>query len=945
MKIHSSPPSSSFSNPRVRVSLFPINPSQTHQSQFTPLSIFFFIFFTFFTLIDPTTTTSIPSPSRQIPYPNSCNDLVPESTPIGSNLIANFSLQFHNAYFSGGDTILGSKTPQSSVSFETLTLHQTQSKGVFKIEGLMTFWGSNFVGFSGNLTHRRLRLINYRAPRIPVSSRIHYTGFRLHGFWSEASGNLCMVGSGWNYLSSVNVVFKLHYPNVSTLNTSLITGMLESLDTNNSLDKFKPISIMGLSMMNYQYNLVDREIENGGFSVYDNVENASIGLESSLNSVCVAFRSADRFKLEYMNDCETVNCNPLDGGGRALPNFMSFNDIDCTGKWKARYLLDFSNSSYNGRHLPFDPNSMLVAEGVWNGKKKHFDLVACRIFNVMGSVAKASLGDCSIRLSLRLPAFLSLRNRSAVVGQMWSRKSVNDSGYYFGRLAFHSPSNGKARVEGLKYEYTEIDTVRTSCTKKMEDKRKGGTYPNGYSSDMRFDMTVKNSKGQVAWGYSSPLSVGDWLYKPHSVFAREAESAVQVNNSQRRVLNISYILSFTPPPNFKLGGELSSTKSVEISAEGVYDAKTGLLCMIGCRHLESLNKRFAKNRSLDCEILISIQYPPLNAKDGVHVKGTIESNRTKSDSLYFEQLELSASSIFTSQAIDTIWRMDLEITVVLISNTLACIFVVLQLFYVKKYPDMLPFISVVMLTVLTLAHMIPLVLNFEALFLANRNRQNVFLGSGGWLEVNEVLVRFITMIAFLLQFHLLQQTWSARVSDERSKSLWVSDKKVFYLSLPLYIAGGLVAWFVHQWFSYKTPLLQLRHFGYQQQSFWRDLKSYAGLILDGFLLPQVVFNMFCNSKEKALVPSFYVGTTIVRLLPHAYDLYRAHGSSTWYFGAIYANPRMDYYSTTWDIIISCSGLLFIVVIYLQQQFGGRCFLPKRFRESSVYEKVPIVSSE
>ncbi|KAF2297716.1 hypothetical protein GH714_002424 [Hevea brasiliensis] len=189
--------------------------------------------------------------------------------------------------------------------------------------------------------------------------------------------------------------------------------------------------------------------------------------------------------------------------------------------------------------------------------------------------------------------------------------------------------------------------------------------------------------------------------------------------------------------------------------------------------------------------------------------------------------------------------MDMEITMVLISNTLACVFVGLQLYHAKKHPDVLPFISFVMLMVLTLGYMIPLLLNFEALFMANHNRQNVFLESGGWLEVNEIM-----------------------------------------------------------------------------------------------------FNVFLNSKENTLACTFYVGTTIVRLLPHAYDLYRAH-SSTWSLDLsyIYGNHRQDFYSTAWDIIIPLVGLLFAAFIYLQQRYGGSCIIPKRFRGTPDYEKVPVVSSE
>jgi hypothetical protein len=87
--------------------------------------------------------------------------------------------------------------------------------------------------------------------------------------------------------------------------------------------------------------------------------------------------------------------------------------------------------------------------------------------------------------------------------------------------------------------------------------------------------------------------------------------------------------------------------------------------------------------------------------------------------------------------------MDLESTMALISMTLACIFIAVQLFHVKKVPEALPAMSITMLVVLALGYMIPLVLNFEALF-KNSNKQTVPLSGGGWLEVNEVVVRIFS---------------------------------------------------------------------------------------------------------------------------------------------------------------------------------------------------------
>jgi hypothetical protein len=62
---------------------------------------------------------------------------------------------------------------------------------------------------------------------------------------------------------------------------------------------------------------------------------------------------------------------------------------------------------------------------------------------------------------------------------------------------------------------------------------------------------------------------------------------------------------------------------------------------------------------------------------------------------------------------------------------------------VKKHPDVLPFISLVMLSVLTLGHLSPLVLNFEALFLKSSwSRRSILRESAGWLEANEVMFFF-----------------------------------------------------------------------------------------------------------------------------------------------------------------------------------------------------------
>ncbi|KAM2049150.1 hypothetical protein ACFX1T_007600 [Malus domestica] len=155
------------------------------------------------------------------------------------------------------------------------------------------------------------------------------------------------------------------------------------------------------------------------------------------------------------------------------------------------------------------------------------------------------------------------------------------------------------------------------------------------------------------------------------------------------------------------------------------------------------------------------------------------------------------------------------------------------------------------------------------------------------------------------------------------------------------------------------------------------LKSYACLVSDGVLLPQIPLNTFCNSNQKALSVSCYIGTTSIRVLPHAYDLYRArshhHSRQQLNESYIYASPTTDCFLQSsihlgliyfaWDVIVPFGGLLLAGNMALSgllasvyhlarieygidqlegQKFGGRFILPQKLRSLSEYQ-VPTVT--
>ncbi|CAI8593113.1 unnamed protein product [Vicia faba] len=911
------------------------------------ITMFFFLF----------TLSIISSFSSSYPsYKDHCSSIIQPSPTKDTTIITHTLFLFPiRGYFTGGENIIhdhNSFNRYSSFFFPRIKMHETINPDLFKVESTVSFrTNPNTVYYHvRNFTYGDKP--NYKSQRHFKTS---FVTFMLEGFWSKSSGKICMVGTGIGYSKTgdsldLEAVFKLNNVFNSSNITSLISGSLESLSSERGDEKnqyFETISVMMFPKANYSYSLDSKEAEND-FPF----EKKGLSLNRFSSSFCSfpLSRAIRRLQLEYTHECNSSeNCTPMTTD--QLPYMMSLKVTECSqeNKHRLKVMMVFSNKSDYWVEKGFNPKTMLIGEGWWDEKRNSLCVVACHCIGITkSSLNEARIGDCSVRLSLRFPSVWSIKNTNNIVGQIWSKKSTNDPNY-FKMITFRNFENDRVGYRATKYEYSQLERVKKSCPAHNKIlKNKGRTrFPDGYSNDMRFDMSVRDreSHRRIAFGFSNPLSVGDQVYDidqnnnlPVSDSSFTAESprpmVIILNNGSVNSFNISYKITMFSNSSFEDRNSMFNLSSyrVKISAEGIYDARTGTLCMIGCRDLNSIAGTEITDY-VDCEILLKFHFPSLDENNGSYIQGSIESTRKKSDPLYFQSLEVSSSTIYSETAIKAVWRMDMEIIMVLISTTLSSVFVGLQLYHVKKLPNVLPLISTFMMSILTFGHMIPLVLNFEALLAQNPNNKNFVFGYVGWLEVNEITVRIIIMIAFLLQFRLLQLTWLSRKTSESEANLWIAERKATYVTFPLYAAGLLI-----------SLLSKLRNDGFQEYSSWENMKSYGGLVLDSFLVPQVILNLVSNMNENVLSRSFYFGTTFVRLLPHGYDLYRARNYARLVNGSyFYANPNADFYSTSWDIVIPLGGILFAIIIYLQQRFGAQCVLPPRFRGPKVYEKVPVAT--
>ncbi|XVE50263.1 hypothetical protein DITRI_Ditri01bG0148000 [Diplodiscus trichospermus] len=892
-------------------------------------------------------------------YGQLCDKYVPESKQTHEEFKISPFPERQNGYYSGGDKFLNPGShqyyqPESKVLvFETHHVYNTDVEDVFKVEGNLIFQSSYYYeqSFSSGFS-----FYSYSSD----SSNRGVLDFDFHGFWSRTTGKLCMVGSSYTYsqegkLLHLAAVLKLNNIKDSSSINTLVTGTMDSSYAADEPNYFEQISLLMFPQVGYNYTKVSNQFSKGCPGGTDIPEKSSLSLSQSRTICNMILGQGNAFELVYPSGCDSSkSCNPFGHGIEYLPKVMSLSMIQCSqDKLSLRFLIEFSNSSYMGYYSSFNSSTSLVGEGYFDAKKNRLCVVACRIYNASSSLEKAHVGDCTTRLSLRFPAILSIRNTSTVVGEIWSEKQRNESGF-FDRIMFRNfdRSRGGIQLQGLKYEYTEMDKVKKSCPKKDPTRNSKGKYPDGYSMDMAFSVSIKDSKGRKGWGSSEPLAVGDQPYQKFP-FLTPSSSSIPINtsvesNTSHSLLSISYKISITLHSSESKSrldpfNQSSNTyQEIQISAEGLYDAETGNLCMVGCRDLRSENKA-SLSQPMDCKILVNIHFPALNSdRKGSKIKGSIRSMREKTDSLYFGPMDFTGRAYYRSWVMESIWRMDFEVIMAVISNTLAIVFVVFQIFHLRKKPSLSSFISLLMLVILSLGYLIPLILNLEAMFVQD-SESSVWIRDGTWLEMNEVIIRVVTMVAFLLQIRLLMFSWTARCSDEKKKALWVAEKRGLYVCLPLYIAGGVIAFYL-KWRN--NPINSGRHNWYDREEIiLGGSRAYAGLILDAFLFPQILFNMFQNSTEQALSRFFYIGITLVRLVPHGYDLYRAHNYVDVDDSYIYSDPTADYYSTAWDLIIPVLGLFFAAIIYFQQRFGGRCFLPKRFRETVIYEELPVASEE
>lgn len=750
------------------------------------------------------------------------------------------------------------------------------------------------------------------------------------GTFHEGTGDLCVVGC----IGSVcKYKLNLTYPSPRTIHRVSALGSLSSIAESSDPVYFDPVSIHSIIDGPFQYTMnstlqiecskLEPDVSSGKLWHEEKVCNG--GWASSYQAW---FSQA--FELDWNPACEGANCGPFAEVGKGMAGNTSslrFHRVRCNGD-RIQGILVVTNFP-----SPIDPfadptasDGMLIAEGTWDSRTGRLCMIACRLYGTE---------DCRIVVSMQFPLTFTVSQRSSVIGSIKSLRTQDDPSYFL-QIRFRQIQSGLqfTRFTSVKnppeYKYTKVATAMKLCD--LDDKKSSSSYPSGASwRDIEFHGVKDGSKGLTLGSTFVNLNlftVGD-QFRTYGQLHGTSGNVTGLGN--QGIINVSYSIFY------QIGNE--RTFDSTMAAEGIYDSGTGKLCLIACRRVDLKMKQLqGLENEKDCEVSIIVQLPPTESTEVL--KGTVKSLRIPSDPLYFKQETFSGNVRIQTE--ENVWRVDLEIVISVVMLSLTVVFIILQLVYSKKYPETLLYISTSMLLLLSLAHMIPLILNFEALFQKKKNDYRVVGRTAGWPEVNEVVVRLITMAAMLLQLRLLQLVMKARIKARATGDLAaaVQERRVLYVILPLYIVGGLISVLFHALFGFRPNEPEFLWTG-NDGGLWWAIKAYGGLLLDFHLFPQVVGNILWGAKEQApLSRPFYFGMALVRSLPHIYDLCRMFkfipAAPNMY---MYANPEWDFYSITSDILIPSVILLLAILVYMQQRWGGQCLLPRRWRSRFEYEMV------
>ncbi|KAL7619113.1 hypothetical protein Lser_V15G01318 [Lactuca serriola] len=714
------------------------------------------------------------------------------------------------------------------------------------------------------------------------------------------------------------VLLVIHYPDKFTVKKRGIHGSLKSLNPKSSQKYFDQIHISAsLSRSaNYEFSS-QKHVSNANFA------NKDLGTFKGAKFCGILKRLLNSDPLTVVPNwrCnETVEfCNklgPFDSDASIKGSFkgvaLHLQDIRCEkpsldlqgykhgGLVKVAMVIRMgppSDALYYTTRLRTGLKKMtLSAEGVWDPSIGQLCMIGCRgIVNEEGD-------GCDSRICLYIPLLFSIKQRSIILGSI---SSVEESNMSYFPLAVKKPVYYSDQLlPNQYYEYSKIHLARSVLEKherfsfgivikkwfltfpKVKHAESLDSFQDGLSRlaiDLRLQHpVVSSSETEVLFEI---LSLGQMFGKNWSL---QKDSIIGEDSH----LNVSARLSLTGAQN----GNFS-----DLSVEGLYHPLVGKMYLVGCRDVRAYSNL---EDGFDCRIEVVVSYPPTTNLWFVNPTASVSiaSQRNQHDPLFFRSIKLqTVLLIFQQQHADiSSSSRGVEGTLQVLTPLVGICCILSQLFYMKQNLDSVDYVSLLMVSIQALGYGFPLVTG-----LVESNQSSPTYMMNQMIHDIDYWVKISVLISFLLTLRLYQKVWRSRI-------------RLLSHHVPSDLPILLITFFIHV-FGFGWFLIV-----YKLQSWLFGLDEYLGLVQDLFLLPQVIGNLIWQINCKPLRKSYFVGLTVIRLLPHVYG-YRSSA-------IVYPSSQIVQQGA---IGIPAIAIFLAIVIYVQQKWSyeklNRTFTLGKFR--------------
>lgn len=772
--------------------------------------------------------------------------------------------------------------------------------------------------------------------------RIAFQGVYAESDENGGTRHMCLLGrssmhdsDNSSFGSDDQIILWLRYPKVFSLTSRGIYGQMESLATTSNLKYFDKVSVSSqLNERSSVYQFGSRQTLNTHSGVWYHGDSTFSGgihfcyylqalswiIELKINPNHKSLDGELGFFFLENEKPQDLNIGNFKLVIRNLicdPGYQGFNTAKIAAELTVRTGPVWSYPSGTSGLS----RKSIFAEGFWNSSEKELHMLGCLGGNGNDPTT------CDYQVSLYFPTVFSIHRRSTVYGSITAINTPSESDAMV--LLENMVSSPMAFLFWVHF-YGAYNYSKLSLASAFKSRDDPHPLPSDIMSKFKsilFEYPSYNPRNHTTLSYlENDLCI-------HSLTMSSSAAELEVCNQVTSVdliygaqhvhlFPLAETKASSSVTTVALSGYLSITgqcfsDDVSLSVEGLYNPANGIMYLIGCKDLRGLPVDNIENleHGQDCLIEVKVEYPPifnllhLNQK----LKITIKSQREKHDSLHFSPVIIQTQSFTYRRRIaneQLFKKYEIYLRFTLLILALFCVTYQLRYMTTAQGETSSSYISLIMLFIQVSSYVYAV--TFKALtFSSIWSYVTVPSPADSNSDSNKIVVPIdVTIIQSIFItissefFTLARKVWTLQTEPNSP-----SEIKVLVITLSIYVLG--VSVFIRN--SIEDLTLKL-------------MEDYGGMVLDLFLLPQIIANILWRIRCKPLRKIYYIGFSLIRAFPRLYN----HFQDTFSDSDFVLNGRkVNGFSP--DVAVVVMIIVCAVVVYIQQR---RCCIVSQLEETA-----------